>query len=176
MFDLNSLPIPGGLLVAGLSWAVISGVVLAPIVAKRTIENTGWHQTCATNLRRSLAEQVPQKQSSPKLSCRDAMGILVPGMAHFCNDGAGKILDRLLKFDPLAQQKEMLREREAARIGRIAANAPSRCSCAASKVGADRWTWGVFAGSARFLGGPDDLNADLVQALHSPICARLGEG
>ena len=175
MFDLNSLPISGGAFAAGITSVVLFGFVLGPIVADRTIENSGWHKTCETNLRSSVAAQNPKSQSRPKIACGDVMKIfgMVGGAEQLCNQGGNAIFD-LMMIDPLAQQKERLRKRQAARLARIADQAPSRCSCASSVVGADRMSWGLFAGSARQFGGPKNLQADLTQALHSPGCARLG--
>ena len=173
MFDVNSLPIPGGIFVAGITWAVISGVALGPLVADRTIENSGWQSMCQTKLRNSVAARVPKVQSRPNIACGDIMKIFGNGADSFCNQGGDAVFN-LLTIDPLAGQRDQLRRREAARLARIAELAPSRCSCAASLVRADRLTWGLFAGSARFIGGPQNLQSNLTQALHSPACSRLG--
>ena len=175
MFDLNSLPISGGVIVAGITWAAISAFALGPVVADRTIENSGWHKTCETNLRSSIAARIPKPQSTPKITCGDIAKIF--GMAgdadQLCEQGGNAIFD-LMMIDPLAGQKEQMRKRQAARLAQIADQAPSRCSCASSFVASDRLSWGLFAGSARQLGGPKNLQAKLTQALHSPECARLG--
>lgn len=175
MFDVNSLPVPGGVVVAGITWAVISGFVLAPIVADRTIEKSGWHKICETNLRRRVAAQVPLAQTKPNVECRDVMKLLGDAAdifdgANLCEHG-GEIIVDLLKFDPLAGQKEKLRQQEVGRLSRIAELAPSRCSCASSVVQSERISWGLFAGSARLIGGPANLQHKLTQALNSPVCA-----
>jgi len=173
MFDLNSLPIPGGVLVAGITWAAISAFVLSPVVADRTIENSGWHKTCEAKLRSSIAVQIPQAQSRPKIACGDVMKIFGNGADQLCDQGGNAIFD-LMMIDPLAQQKERLRKRQADRLARIAALAPTKCTCASSLVASKRLFWGLFAGSARQLGGPKNLQSDLTHALHSTDCARLG--
>lgn len=174
MFDLNSLPIPGGVIVAGVTWTLVAGFALGPVVANRTIEQTGWHVTCKNDLRGSVAAQVPQARSKPRIACGDVMKIFGNGANQFCSQGGNAIFD-LLAIDPLAAQKEQLRRRNAARLARITKLAPSRCSCAAAIVGADRLKWGLYAGSARLIGGPQNLQSDLTQALHSPSCSLHGE-
>ncbi len=173
MFDLNSLPIPGSVLVAGIAWAAISTFVLAPVVADRTIQNTGWHKICEAGLRNSVAAQTPQAQSTPKIGCGEIMSIFGSGADQLCDQG-GDAFFALMMVDPLAQQKEQVRKREAERLARIADQAPSRCTCASSLVASDRVRWGLYSGSARLIGKIDTLDADLTQALHSPDCVRLG--
>ncbi len=172
MFDMNSLPIPGGIIVAGVTWAVISGFAIGPFVAQRSIEISDWQAICQSGLRRSAVVQAPERQSMPDITCGDIMNIFGNGADSFCNQGGNALFD-LLKIDPLAGQKEQLRRREIARLARIAELAPSRCSCAASVVGADRLKWGLYAGSARLFGGPKNLQSDLKQALYSSACSRL---
>lgn len=174
MIDLSTLPISGGLIVGGLAWAGVSAFVLGPIVSDRTILNSGWHSSCETVLRRSVAERKPERQTRPRISCEQTVGILGPLGQDFCRNGGGNMID-LLNIDPLAGQKEAARQREIERLERIADQAPGRCSCAASIVAAERVTWGLSAGSARTLGGPDDLQAELAEALHAPRCKRFGE-
>lgn len=171
MFDINSLPISGGIITAGIFWAVFSGFVLGDVVAERTISNSGWEASCEQDLRAGIAAQRPQAETTtPNLSCGALMGVIGNGAGQLCDQG-GNLLFDLMTIDPLAHQKEQMRQREELRLSRIADLAPSRCSCAASVVGADRLMWGLFAGTARLAGGPKNLRSDLTQALHSPACA-----
>lgn len=171
MFDINSLPISGGVITAGIVWAVFSGFVLADVVAERTIANSGWEASCEQDLRANITVQRPQaKTSTPNLSCDALMGVIGNGAGQLCDQG-GDLLFNLMTIDPLTHQKEQMRQREEERLSRIADLAPSRCSCAANVVGADRLMWGLFAGTARLAGGPKNLQSDLTQALHSPACA-----
>lgn len=173
MLDFNSLPIPSGIIVAGITWAVISGVVLGPFVAERTIKQISWQKLCESKLRRSIAARAPQVQAKPKIACSDIMRVFGNGANQLCGQG-GDALIGLLQIDPLARQKEHLRRRNAARLARIASLSPSRCSCAASVVSADRFMWGLYAGSARMVGGPQNLKSNLTQALYSPACRQFG--
>lgn len=175
MFDMISIPISGGVVAAGIAWAALAGFVLGPVIADRTISNSGWHLTCEQDLRASVISQRPQAVTGPDISCDTLMGVLGGGADQLCDQG-GDLLFDLLSIDPLAGQKEQARRVEAERLSRIAELAPSRCSCASSLVTADRLEWGLYAGSARLIGGPDDLSAALIEALHTPSCARLGEG
>lgn len=173
MFDFNSLPIPGGVFVAGITWAALSAFVLGPVVADRTIENTGWHKICERDLHASAVSQIPKAQSKPDLRCKDIANLFGPDARQLCELG-GDTLFEIITIDPLAAQKEQARQHEADRLSRIAELAPSACSCAASSVSADRLSWGLYAGSARLIGVPKNLQADLTQALHAPACAPLG--
>ena len=173
MFDFNTLPIPGGVIVAGIAWAAISAA-LGQVVAERTIQNSGWIEACEQGLRAETLRQRPQSAPTPEIACDQVMGLLGQGADALCDQGGDQLFE-LLNADPLAGQREQLRQREENRLARIAALAPTRCSCAASTVRADRLSWGLFAGSARFLGGPDDLQADLTRALHSSACAFSAE-
>jgi hypothetical protein len=175
MIDINTLPISGGIIFAGISWAVISGVVLGPLVADRTIEKSGWHQICERKIKQSLIEQRPQEQSTPKIECGSFMKILGYGSDQFCRQGGDELFD-WMTIDPLAGQKERLRQQKAQRLERLAELAPTQCSCAAAVVKDDRLGWGLFAGTARLAGGSDNLNADLTRALHSPVCTLKLEG
>ncbi|MEL6502828.1 MAG: hypothetical protein AAFQ10_00100 [Pseudomonadota bacterium] len=173
MFDISSLPISGGVILGALAWAGVSTFALGPVVADRTIQKSGWHKICPAELAASLERQVPRAQSRPQISCNSVMGIFGSQAQQFCAQGGDALID-LMTTDPLAGQKEQLRQREIARLQDIAAKAPSRCSCAASAVAADRITWGLYAGSARMMGGPKDLSAKLNTALSSPSCKSVG--
>lgn len=175
MLDLNSLPFSGGLVAAALLWTGVSGLALGPLVAYRTIETSGWQKSCESTLHKAIAEEAPGTQSMPSLSCDDMMGMFIPGGEKLCRQGAGRLFDRMLT-EPLAGQRQALRRRAENRRARIAKLAPSRCSCAASLVAADRVTWGVYAGTARLAGGPKDIHSDLTRALHSSACAVKLEG
>jgi len=175
MIDINTLPISGGILVAGIGWAVISGAVLGPLVADRTIQKSGWHQICERKIKQSLIEQRPQEQSTPKIECGSFMKIFGRGADQFCRQGGDELFD-LMTIDPLAGQKERLRQQKAQRLERLAELAPTQCACAATVVKDDRLGWGLYAGTARIAGGPDNLNADLTRALYSPVCALKLEG
>lgn len=174
MLDLSSLPISGGVILAGIAWAGISALALGPLVADRTIETSDWQQSCERKIQISIARQAPSVSTSPDISCRNVSQMMGSALSDFCQQG-GDVLFELLTIDPLAGQKQHLRRQEQERLDRLAEQAPSRCSCASMVVSQDLITWGLYAGSARLLGGPDDLNADLHHALRSERCAKLGE-
>jgi len=173
--DISTLPISGGIIVAGALWAGVSAFALGPLVADRMTEVSGWNASCEAMLDNSATSQTPPPQTRPSVGCNELMGLFGEGAGQLCGQGGDTIFN-LLTIDPLAAQKEAARQRERARLDRIAKLAPSRCSCAAKLVGADRVRWGLYAGSARLIGGSDGLMADLTQALHSPICDFRGEG
>ena len=175
MIDVNQLPISGGILVAGLGWVFLSGIVLGPFVADRTIQKSGWHQICERKIKQSLIDQRPRKQTTPEIDCGSVMKIFGPGADQFCRQGGDELFE-LMTIDPLAGQKESLRQQKAQRLERLAELAPTQCACATTVVKDDRLGWGIFAGTARIAGGPDNLNADLTRALYSPACALKLEG
>lgn len=172
--DFSTLPISGGIIVAGALWAGVSAFALGPLVADRMTEISGWSASCEAMLDNSVTSQTPQPPPRPPVGCNELMGLFGNGADQLCGQGGDAIFN-LLTIDPLVAQKEAARQRERARLDRIAELAPSRCSCAAKLVGADRVRWGLYAGSARIIGGSDDLLADLTHALHSPACVLHGE-
>lgn len=173
--DFSTLPISGGIIVAGALWAGVSAFALGPLVAGRMTEISGWSASCEAMLDNSATSQTLSSPAPrPSVGCNELMGLFGEGADQLCGQGGDTIFN-LLTIDPLAEQKEAARERDRARLARIAKLAPSRCSCAAKLVGADRVRWGLYAGSARLIGGSDDLLADLTQALHSPACVLHGE-
>ena len=172
--DFSILPISGGVFVAGALWAGVSAFAFGPLVADRMTEISGWSASCEATLESNILSQTPPAQTRPSVGCNELMGLFGNGADQLCGQG-GDALFKLLTINPLAEQKEAARQRERARLARIAELAPSRCSCAAKLVGADRVRWGLYAGSARLIGRSDDLLADLTQALHSPACVLRGE-
>lgn len=174
MFELNSLPIPGGVIIAGITSAALFGFALGPLVADRTINKSGWHHTCVTDLQERTTAALPSNAPTPSINCSEMMGLFGQDANQLCDLG-GNAFFLMLMLDPLAGQKEQVRRQATARLSRIAELAPSRCSCASSVVASERLSWGLYAGSARIVGGPNDLKAELTAALHSPTCARLGE-
>ena len=175
MFDLNSLPVSGGILAAGFIWVLVACFALGPLVADRSIERSQWQQTCTAKLRNAIAERVPEVPARPSVTCTDVMGLFGNQADQFCRQGGNAIFD-LLKIDPLAEQRKQARRLRAARLARLAKQAPSRCSCAATFVKSDRLMWGLYAGSARLIGGPQNLQTSLAQALHTPVCSQSAEG
>lgn len=173
--DASNLPINSTLILAGALWAGISFFVLGEVVADRMIEKTNWSATCQQNLNNNLVAKLPEPKTSPSVSCEQILGVFGQDLQTLCRQGGNELFD-LLSLDPLAAQKEQLRRQETARLARIAALSPSRCDCAARVVSADRLSWGLYAGSARLIGGPQNLQSTLTQALHSPVCTLNAEG
>jgi len=170
MLDINSLNIPGGVIVAGIVVAAVFGVGLGPLVADRTIAASGWTATCEKRLKSNQSPQSKSTSEIPNISCGDITDAIGNGSDAVCDLGGNTLIDLLklgTQFDPQAA----LREREATRAARIADLAPTKCACAAKTVASDRWSWGLYAATGRLIGGPTDINSDLTQALHSSACA-----
>ena len=173
--DINTLPISGGVLLTALGWAAISALVLGPLAAHRTIEATQWPAQCAAEVRSDIAAQAPPRPLD--LTCNAAVGLLndllngdrAPGfgapLPPRCGPLGELFVENIINADPHAAERQ--------RLDRVAARAPSACACAADVVAGDRIRWGLYAGSARLLGGPRDIEADLTAALHGPHCARV---
>ncbi len=172
MIDINQLPISGGVIITGVVGVILFGGILGPLVADRTIQKSGWHQICERDLRKTIKAQLPQKQSKPKIECGAVMKLFGNGADHLCHQGGDALFD-LMSIDPLAEQKEQLHRRETERLSRIAEQAPNACSCASSTVASERVTWGLYAVSARQIGGSQNLSADLTKALGSSACASM---
>ncbi|WP_386627503.1 hypothetical protein [Sulfitobacter geojensis] len=170
MFDLNSLPISGGVVVAGAVLAVVFGAGLGPLVADRTIAASGWTMTCESSLRSDQVSQSRDTSSAPDISCGDITDVIGNGSDALCNLGGDLLID-LMKLGTKLDPQTAIRERAANRASRIAELAPTKCACAAKTVASDRWGWGLYAATGRLIGGPDDLNTDLTQALHGSACA-----
>ncbi|NYI29317.1 hypothetical protein [Sulfitobacter geojensis] len=170
MFDLNSSAIPGGVVVAGVFVAVVFGAGLGPLIADRTIAASGWPVICETRLREGQVSQSHGTSSAPDISCGDITDAIGNGSEALCNLGGDLLID-LMKLGTKLDPQTAIRERAANRASRIAELAPTKCACAAKTVASDRWGWGLYAATGRLMGGPDDLNADLTQALHGSACA-----
>lgn len=73
--DADSLPISGGLVLALVAGAAISAFALGPLVAKRTIEVSGWQQNCARDLT-AASQPSASAPARPEISCDDlAQGV-----------------------------------------------------------------------------------------------------
>ena len=175
MFDLQSLPISGGVIIAGASWLAISSLVLGPIIAPRTIEQSRRPQLCERQIHEKLQTQIPQKQSTPKLNCLQIGSQLGHDAHQLCKMGSD-IFVGLISLDPTINAREALRLKKIERLNQIAEQAPSACSCASQTVASDKIRWGLYAGSARLVGNIESLQSDLQQALHSSSCSALLEG
>ena len=175
MFDLQSLPISGGVIIAGASWLAISSLILGPIVAPRTIDQSGWPQLCERQIHEKLQTQIPQKQSTPKLNCSQIDSQLGRDAHKLCKMGSD-IFGDLISLDPTINARETLRLKKVERLNQIAQRAPSACNCASQTVASDKLRWGLYAGSARLVGKTDGLQSDLQLALHSSSCNALLEG
>lgn len=172
MLDISSLQIPGGALLAGIAWVGLSALA-GPEIAERSIAKTGWTEHCHAQIRADVEALAPREAPKPDVSCDDLVNAFLPGANQLCRQGGDLFVD-LMMIDPAAGAKAQARAAKERRLSRIAELAPTRCSCAAKAVAADR-TWWLNAGSLRIAGGSDDLQADLTRALHG-TCALSVEG
>ena len=173
MFDLSTLPISGGLLVAGALWAGVSGFVLAPLVVERSAAKSNWQGQCQAAVAQDIRDAAPLHNLSPELSCDDVLGQLPPGYGDLLSfagmDAACKALDQA------KAQRQRLRELKQARLDRAAEQAGSICSCAVAHLTqSQRWSFALYAGSATLIAPPvaKDLNTALMTSARSPSCNR----
>lgn len=174
-FDANSLPIGGGVLIAG---AIIVGaaLVLGPnVVGARTIERFDWVPRCTKAIIALAERDAPkpaQQKSVPFIDCNSLTEIMPGGDSNpFC-----KMFEFLFE-NPVGNQVTA-QHRHAVQahqeyIEQAALQATSRCACASTLVLSDRVPWALYAASGRLISGPkiSNLDAELLSALSSPTCS-----
>ena len=180
MFDTtnNSLPISGGLVLGGLLWAAVSWGVLGPLVAERSIEAANWSQSCVARLRQPAISN--DGADAPMIGCRDVETVLGNSARGLCMGETGQTIDGFIslmtRMNTAAQANSVIAQQERRARQEAAQMAPSRCECAATTLASERTSWGLHAGTLRLAGGSRDLDAALLQALHSPDCAYHSGG
>ncbi|NDW06483.1 hypothetical protein [Jiella pacifica] len=174
--DFSSLPISGGVLVAGAVWAGASAFVLGPLVAERSAERIGWYSDCEQRIAADIQTREPVPESEFTFQCGDLLGVL-PGEQRRVLDlfGMGRACEA---FDYAEIQKRRLAELKRQRIERAAAESGSRCACAVSHMTmTKRWNFAIAAGTARTVipASVANLRASLLESLASPACAGVAK-
>ena len=179
MGEMNTLPINGRVLIAGLIYASTTVFALGPLVAERSIEKSGWNNRCQSTLRADIAARRSPQQVIPALDCQSLaetplVGTFMPELGEFC-DYYGNPDFGGLTTDLLRAQERTQREIEERRLARAAAQTDSRCECAAAVVAQDS-AWALHAGSLRLITptAVKKLDTELQQALYLPRCAERG--
>jgi len=149
--------------------------VMAPVVADRTIEKSGWGAMCQANLRAEISERRSPPQIIPNMDCQSIFGTLMPELGALCrkygNPDFGGPASALLR-----QQERVQREFENRRLARAASKTGSRCDCASAVVSENR-AWALYAGSLRIISPSStgkNLKSELSRALNAPICSMKG--
>lgn len=181
MFDLNSLPISGGVIVAGALWAGVSAFALGPLLSDRELIRDGWLGACEAGLQSDLAHQRATAPSNtvPEFDCNSTFGLLYGDQGQALCQEYGNFSIPIPGLDSLREQERRAHEAETRRIDRAASKAGSRCECAASVYQAqNRLPLALYAGSGRLITPPQvkSREAELTRVLASPACAMKAEG
>lgn len=170
MFDINSLPVSGGVVASGLVWAGVSAFVLGPLVGDRTAHlKLNWPETCERSIRASAQTDGPAATVQVPSLCGLFFGIYGDDGARYCAmhghhiDGpANRLLGGIQ-----AQRDEVHRRRMEFAVSR----ADSRCSCALTTATEKRrLQLALHAGTARLV-PLKNWRSELVTALNSTECA-----
>ncbi|WP_306261307.1 hypothetical protein [Pararhizobium sp. IMCC21322] len=173
MFDLNTLPGGGGLVLTGVAYGVFALFIGGQIIGARTIEKSRFLPRCEQALVLAAKQDAPTLQTPvPTPDCNSIIGMFAgPEGKQLCN-----IVEPLFQ-NPLAgqieKQNQELKDAYNARLKNAAAHASSSCKCAVNVQLEDRMPWALYAGSARLITPSKirNLDAELFAALSSPVCA-----
>ncbi|OXT01985.1 hypothetical protein B7H23_03345 [Notoacmeibacter marinus] len=173
-FDITSLPVSGGVLVAGAAWAGLSAFVLGPLVAERSAETIGWMPQCERLVADDIMESGVEPELQLMLGCHDVLGVLPPEHRQILETFG---LDMACEMvDAANDQKKRLADLKRQKLERAVAQAGSKCACAVSHMTVSkRWDFAVAAGSARTVmpSSVANIGASLLGSLASPSCANL---
>ena len=170
MIDTHSLPISGSIVIAGLLYIGASVFITGPLVAKRTIDKSGWNTMCVSQLQAEIDTQRTPPKSLPSTDCQTLFGWWTPEVGELCqafgNPDFGGPEVRALK-----EQEQRRQQLENQRLAQAAAQTGARCYCAAAVV-AKETVWAIHAGSLRLISPPEvtQLSATLTGALNAPQC------
>lgn len=174
MIDLQSLPVSGGVIVAGALWAGVSAFVLGPLVVERSAEKLQWVPICEREITLEIAANQPVGDLKPEVSCDQALGFMSKDHRRFFNlfglDQACRAVDQA---NAKKRELQALREK---RLAQTAQRAGAQCTCAVDHlIEEKRWSVALHAGTGRLV-TPSvmrDLNSSLVTSARAPHCARL---
>ena len=173
MFNVETLPVSSALVAGVVVWGAVSALVLGPLVAERSIDAANWSQTCVARLTQPAISN--DGADAPMIGCRDVETVFGNSARGLCMGDTGQTIDGFIglmtRMNSAAQVHSVIAQQERRARQEAAQMAPSRCDCAAATLASERTTWGLHAGTLRLAGGPGDLEAALLQALHGPDCA-----
>lgn len=173
MIDLQRLPISGGVVLAALLYAGVAWFVTGPIIGKRTVERSGWEQSCPSTLDAEIEARREPRRIIPRTDCMTLFGGWFREVDQLCREfGNPDIGGRTTEL--LREQEERRIEAQERWIAEAAARSGSRCSCAAATfVEEERVALAIHAGTARLVtpSAIERLHAGLTRSLHTPQCA-----
>jgi len=181
MFDINSMPVSGGVILAGALWAGLSIFALGPVVAERELERDGWLKSCEMGLKAAIRSQRQSQTKSmvPEFDCSSTFGAIYGAQGQALCRQYGNFNLPVPGLDQLREQERRLKKAEKQRVERAASKAGSRCECAAAHYMAEeRLSLAIYAGSGRLIIPSEIKNrdAELGRALATPACTKMMEG
>ena len=178
MFGENgSLPVTGGVLLAGLLYAGASLFVTGPLVGERLAAKMDWPAQCARHIRAEIEAAEPDGPVLPRVGCQEMFGFLFGAEgARFCARHGEAFADNPINrtLDAAENTRRAAQQR---RMDYAAGRAGSRCECAVTTMLENRRVpLALHAGSARLITPPSIrlLESDLVSSLNTPACAMKG--
>lgn len=176
MIDFNSLPVSGGLLVAGLLYGGASLLVTGPTVMERTVAKSGWASRCESFIRAEIKADEPEAPTIPKFGCNAFFGFYGRAGADYCRQH-GRIFDNNVLTQTLEAAQNAKRAARKKRMEYAVSRAGSRCDCAVTTTLEKRRTdFALYAGTLRLVvpKSVKSLQSELKSALNSPECAAKG--
>ena len=171
MIGDTSLPAIGGIGIPIAAYVLLSGFVTGPLVAERTIENSGWHAQCRQVMATEAEISRPATPAMPKLDCNSLMGLFGEEGNAICREYGNWSLPFA---DQIIAERSRIEALQNKRFEIAAAQSGTRCDCAAAVMTEEhRLAWGLHAGSIRIVTPPSvrNLQSGLVSALRSPWCS-----
>lgn len=176
-FDMNALPVSGGIVVAGLLWVGTSLFVTGPLIGDRIIEKkVNWSSQCAGHIRAEIAADEPEPAAIPKFGCNAIFGFYGRAGADYCRVH-GHLFDNNILTEALDATQNAKRAAHRKRMEYAVSRAGSRCACAATTTLERRRTdFALVAGTLRLVvpRSVKSVESELKSALNSPRCAAKG--
>lgn len=174
--DISSLPVSGGLLVAGALWAGVSAFALGPLVAERSAAQMDFEEHCQKSVVQNIYTNSLLPSVQPKISCNQVFGHMPSEYRQLMDAfGMGAACNTL---DQMNAQKQRIEDLKQQRVQAATDQAGSRCSCAISHfTQTNRGSLALYAGSARLItpSSVTDLQTSLMASANSEVCQRFTE-
>ncbi len=174
--DANSLPLGGGIIIAGLLYAGVSVLITGQIVGERTINKTNWEPQCHAALKSEMIASEAAPAFTPKLDCNSILGLFGTEGKRICRKHGNPQFNFPL-MDQINAQKQRVQALQQKRLSNAASKIGSRCGCAMSvTLEKNRIPWAIYAGSIRTVTPSNIKNVqfELETALRSPLCNMKG--
>lgn len=175
-YETAGLPIAGGIILAGVLYALVSAFVTGPMIGERMAAKTGWERQCPAQIRADIISKSPPAPKLPRLDCNMIFGLFGPDGEDYCRAYGRHFEDnpinRALDFS-----QDAARNVQKQRMEHAASMAETRCSCAlVLTIERRRVDLALHAGSLRLItpASVRGLHGELTNALNMPRCAAKG--